>query len=233
MYQKIIIILLFLLFLLFGSFAYIEGFNDKHPEKKYIPYTDVPIPTAIDGTPYLSPYSNGNCPEGMVRNMNDPDSLCNRECKQGEFYKVDDIMYGCLSLNKDYLQINHPTYVLADDEKTYFVSPTVDAVCPKLFNLDTTSGLCHTKCGENEKFYGKLGCISLNTKYPQSKYYDLSKNPLPYAEDNTTQFTSPTSNAECLKGFILDYSSGLCHTKCRPNKKFNGQESGTSILGCI
>lgn len=216
---------------MFGSFAYIEGFNNQYPETKYIPHTEVPIPNALDGTPYLSPYSNGKCPEGMVRNINDPDSLCNRECKQGKFYKVDDTVYGCVSLNTDYPQINNPKYVLADDQKTYFVSPTIDAVCPNLFNLDTKTGLCHTKCGENEKFYGKIGCVSLNTKYPQSQY-DVSNNPFPYTEDTQTQFVSPTSSALCPKGFYLDYSSGLCHTKCPSDKKFNGETSGASIIGC-
>jgi len=229
MYQKIII---FLLFVLFGLFLYTtEGFNNQYPETKYIPNTEVPLPTALDGTPYVSPYSNGTCPEGMIRNINDPDSLCNRGCKNGNFYKVDDIVYGCVSLNTEYPQINNPTHVLADDKKTYIVSPTIDATCPKFFNLDTKSGLCHTKCGENEKFYGKIGCVALNTKHPQSQY-DVSKNEFPYAEDNTTQFVSPTSTAVCPNGFALDYFSGFCHTKCSSNKKFNGELSGSSIIGC-
>jgi len=233
MYQKIIIIIiLFVLFVLFGLFAYTEGFNNEYPESNYTPNTELQFPMALDGkTTYVSPDSKGNCPEGMKRDINDIDSLCNGGCDQGKFYKADDIVYGCMLLNKDYPQIKYPKYILADDKKTYYVSPTIDARCPKLFNLDTKTGLCHTKCGEKEQFYGTLGCSLLNTNYSQGQY-DGSNNPYLYAEDNITQFVSPTSTAVCPKGFVLDYSSGLCHTKCPSGKKFNSETSGSSIIGC-
>lgn len=231
MYKIIIIFLLFVLFLLFG-FVYIkEGFNTQYPESKYSPNTELQIPIALDGKPYISPDSNGKCPKGMVRDINDIDSLCNGGCNEGKFYKVDDTVYGCMLLNKNYPQTKYPKYVLADDKKTYYVSPTMDARCPKFFNLDPKTGLCHTKCGDKEQFYGKIGCALLNTTYSQGQY-DGSNNPYIYAEDNTTQFVSPTSSAMCPKGFYLDYSSGLCHTKCPSGKKFNGETSGLSIIGC-
>jgi len=208
-----------------------EGFNNEYPESKYSPNTELHLPMALDGKTYVSPDSNGKCPEGMERDINDIDSLCNGGCDQGKFYKVDDVVYGCMLLNKDYPQIKYPKHILADDKKTFYVSPTVDARCPKFFNLDTKTGLCHTKCGENEKFYGTLGCALLNTAYSQSQY-DGSDNKYPYAEDNITQFVSPTSTAVCPNGFVLDYSNGLCHTKCPSGTKFNGEPSGSSIIGC-
>ena len=230
MYQKIIIIIL--LFVLFVLFIYTrEGFNNDYPESKYSPNSELQLPMALDGTTYVSPDSEGNCPEGMQRDLTDIDSLCNGGCKQGKFYRVDDTVYGCILLNKDYPQHKYPKNILADDKKTYYVSPTSDARCPKFFDLDTKSGLCHTKCRENANFYGTLGCALLNTTYSQGQY-DGSDNPYPYAEDNTTQFVSPTSTAVCPKGFYLDYSSGLCHTKCPSGKNFNGETSGSSIIGC-
>jgi len=230
MYQKILIIIL--LFILFVLFIYTrEGFNNEYPQSNYSPNSEEPLPVALDGTTYVSPDSNGKCPKGMVRDISDKESLCNGGCDQGKFYKLDKTVYGCLLLNTDYPQMRYPKNILADDKKTYYVSPTVDAECPRMFNLDKKTGLCHTKCKENEKFYGNIGCILLNTKYSQSKY-DGSDNPYPYTEDKITQFVSPTSNALCPKGFYLDYSSGLCYTKCPSGKKFNSEMSGESIIGC-
>lgn len=234
MHKKKIIFLLLLLFVttIFINFQFNkEGFNSDYPQSNYVPSTDSPIPTAMDGTAYLSPNSNGDCPKGFQRNINDPESLCHGGCKEGKFYKVDDNIYGCVKLNQKYPQIKYQDYLLAYDKKTYYVSPTTEATCPKIFNLDTTTGLCHTKCKNDEKFYGEIGCAKLNTAYSQTQY-DGSDNPYPLAQDSITNFVSPTSMALCPKGFSLDYSSGLCHNKCPPGKKFNGEVSGSSIIGC-
>lgn len=210
-----------------------EGFNTDYPQKKYSPSTDKPIPSALDGTSYISPDSNGDCPSGFERDETDPNSLCHGGCNQGKFYNVDKNVYGCVILNNDYPQQNYSSasYPFAQDKKTNIVSPNIDATCPKYFNLDIRSGLCYTTCKEGQTFYGEIGCALLNTQYSQTEY-DGSNNPYPIAEDGNTKFVSPTSNALCPKNFSLDYSSGLCYTECPTGTKFNGNKSGSSIIGC-
>jgi len=210
----------------------LEGFNTDYPQSRYKPSTSTPIPTALDGTPYLSPDKTGACPSDYQRDETNPNSLCHAPCKEGKFYKTEGHTYGCVLLNTDYPQSNYSkaTYPFAQDTKTNIVSPSIDAICPKYFDLDLRSGLCYTKCKEGETFYGEVGCAKLNTYYPQSSYDGT--NPQPTAADGTTKYVSPTSTAKCPKNFVLDYTSGLCHTECPSGTKFNGNKSGSSIIGC-
>ena len=224
------VILAFALLFLFLYKSY-EGFNVDYPQEKYVPYTDLPIPTAQDGTLYISPDSNGSCPIGFERD-NYTNSLCHKKCKEGKFYVENESVYGCIPINIDYPQENYDSnYPFAEDKKTYIVSHK-NAKCPDNFVLDTTSGLCHTVCPTGQSFYGKYGCVKLNTNYSQTTY-DGSNNVYPISEDGYTTFVSPTSTAKCPEGenFVLDYQSGLCHTKCESGI-FNGKRSGSSIIGC-
>jgi hypothetical protein len=234
--SNIMLFIIFLLFIFIIGFKTYEGFNTDFPQSRYKPYKTTAIPTAMDGTPYLSPDENGNCPNGFQRNKSNPNSLCHGVCKTGDFYyddsKVFSNAYGCVKLNTSYPQKNYSsaTYPFAKDGKTNIVSPTIDAKCPNYFDLDLISGLCYTKCDVDHKFYGNIGCVKLNTTYPQSNYDD--KNPYPIAADQQTKYVSPTSNAICPNGFMLDYKSGLCHSPCPSNKKFNGERSELTIVGC-
>lgn len=229
-----IIIILFILFLWLSYKSY-EGFNNQYPQRKYTPSTNIPIPTALDGTSYMSPDSNGDCPSGFKRDITDENSLCNGGCSKGKFYHVDDQVYGCVTLNTDYPQSDYDSnslFPFADDKKTNIVSPTSTAKCPDKFVLDIRSGLCHTQCpNDKQKFYGQKGCIILNNNWSQTQY-DGSDNPYLIAEDKKTKFVSPTSTAKCPKNFNLDYTSGICHTECRSGTKFNGEKSGSIIIGC-
>jgi hypothetical protein len=237
MLKKVIIVFLLIILIIFCillSKTY-EGFNNKYPQKKYKPSTNTPIPTALDGTSYMSPDANGDCPSGFERDITDEKSLCNGGCKQGKFYSVEDTVYGCVLLNTKYSQSEYSgsNYPFANDKKTMIISPTSEAKCPNNFKLDIKSGLCHTECEENNLFYGEMGCALLNTKYSQTQY-DGSDNPYLIAEDTKTQFVSPTSLGKCPKNFVFDYPSGLCYTACKSGRKFNGNKSGSgnSVLGC-
>jgi hypothetical protein len=227
-----ILFILFIFIFMIGIKTY-EGFNSDFPQSRYSPSTTTPIPTALDGTPYLSPDKNGNCPSEFERDQSNPESLCHGVCKQGNFYYKDNKAYGCVLLNKDYPQTNYSkeNFPFAKDQKTNIVSPTIDATCPKYFDLDLKSGLCYTKCNGDTTFYGEVGCLKLNTKYSQT-IYDASKNPYPIAADNETKYVSPTSSAKCPDDFSLDYKSGLCYTECPSGKKFSGDKSGSTIVGC-
>lgn len=228
------LLIIFILFIvIIGLIKTYEGFNTDFPQSRYSPSTKTPIPTALDGTPYLSPDSNGNCPSSFERNTNDSNSLCHPSCKEGEFYYNDSTVYGCVLLNKDYPQTKYSkeNYPFAEDQTTNIVSPTIDAKCPTYFDLDIKSGLCYTKCNGENKFYGKAGCVKLNTNYLQTSY-DGSNNPYPIAADGTTTYVSPTSNAICPEKYSLDYKSGLCHTECPSGTKFDGKKSGSTIVGC-
>lgn len=229
---------IFLIGLAFIAFIIItyktyEGFNSDYPQKKYSPSTDKPIPNALDGTRYISPDSNGDCPSGFERDQSKSESLCHAPCEKGSFYNVDNKIYGCVLLNKKYPQEKYSTetYPYAEDKKTNIVSPSIDGRCPKFFELDIKTGLCHTKCNKEEMFYGNIGCLKINTNYSQTNY-DGSRNPYPIAEDSKTKYVSPTSSALCPKKFSLDYISGLCYTDCPAATKFNGTKSGSSIIGC-
>jgi len=229
-FKIISILIIFILFIIIiGFIKTYEGFNTDFPQSKYKPNRTTPIPTAVDGTPYLSPDENGNCPNGFQRDKNNVNSLCHGECPKGNFYyddsKVFSNAYGCVQLNTSYTQTNYSkgTYPFAKDGKTNIVSPTTDAKCPQLFELDISSGLCYTKCDVGFNFYGDIGCIRLNTSYPQSSYNNQT---IPTAEDGITKYVSPTSNAICPKNFLLDYKSGLCYTPCQSGKKFSGDKSG-------
>ena len=231
----IIIIVLLCLFIIITYKTY-EGFNIDYPEKFYTPSTDEAIPIALDGiTSYMSPNSKGDCISGFQRDRNNDNSLCHSGCKPGyNFYHVDNKVYGCVQLNRDYLgNYSSNNYPLAEDKKTNIVSPNIDGSCPNYFDLDIKSGLCHSKCKNyTQRFYGKVGCIKLNTNYSQSKYNGGDK-PYPTAEDGTTQFVSPNSSGKCSNNFVLDYIKGLCHTPCHYGKTFNGDNMGASIVGCV
>ena len=225
------ILIIFILFIvIIGFIKTYEGFNTDFPQSKYKPNRKTPIPTAVDGTPYVSPNEKGDCPNGFQRDRTNPNSLCHGACSKGNFYYDDTKMfnnaYGCVKLNTSYPQKNYPKadYPFAKDGKTNIVSPTTDAKCPKFFELDLNTGLCYTKCDVGFNFYGEIGCVRLNTSYPQSSYNN--ENPYPTAEDGTTRYVSPTSTATCPYNFLLDYRSGLCHTRCGPGKKFSGDQSG-------
>lgn len=224
------LLIIFILFIvIFGFIKTYEGFNTDFPQSKYKPNRTTPIPTAVDGTPYLSPDEKGNCPNGFQRDQNDPNSLCHGACQRGNFYyddsKVFSNAYGCVQLNTSYPQTNYSKgdFPFASDGKTNIVSPTVDAKCPKFFDLDLNTGLCYTKCDVGHNFYGAIGCVKLNTSYPQSSYNN--KNPFPTADDGT-RYVSPTASATCPNGFLLDYRSGLCNTPCPAGKKFSGDQTG-------
>jgi len=229
------LIIIFLLFIIFVLLCYktYENFNVDYPQKKYSPNTDKPLPTAIDGSTYMSPNENGNCPDGFERNMKDDNSLCHPPCKFGKFYTGNNQIYGCLDLNTKYNPEDYSkgSYPYAKDKKTSIISPTPKAECPSNFELDIKSGLCHTKCPENSTFFGDMGCLILNTKFSQSEY-DGSNNPYILAQDQKTKIVSPTSSAMCPSGFILDYTSGLCHKQCPDRTTFNGTVSGDSVVGC-
>jgi hypothetical protein len=229
----LILFLLILLFFLFFVYKTYEGFNSEYPQSRYKPSTTTAMPTALDGTPYVSPDKNGACPSDFERDQTNPKSLCHAVCKEGKFYHIDNKVYGCVLLNTAYPQTNYSTatYPYAKDNKTNIVSPTIDAKCPNYFDLDLRSGLCYTKCNGDDIFYGEAGCAKLNTKYLQT-IYDGSDNPYPIAADGTTKYISPTSTASCPNKFSLDYSSGICHTECPSGTKFNGKNSGSTIIGC-
>lgn len=247
LFLLVLLFLLILLIFIFKENKIFEGlseYNTDFPQINYSPNNDNPIPTALDGTAYISPDSTGQCPKGFERDQSDINSLCHGKCKPGQnFYKLDSTVYGCVALNRDYDQKNYSPsnnkpYPIADDTKTSYVSPNLDAKCPVHFKLDTKSGLCHTACTNKQLFYGMnpysksvIGCTLISTAYPQTQY-DGSDNHYPITNDGTTQYVSPTSNALCPKNFVLDYPSGLCHTQCKDNKKFNGDKSGNSIIGC-
>lgn len=225
------ILIIFILFVLtIGFIKTYEGFNTDFPQSKYKPNRTTSIPTAMDGTPYLSPDENGNCPNGFQRDRTNINSLCHGACPKGKFYyddsKVFSNAYGCVQLNTSYPQTKYSkaTYPFAKDGKTNIVSPTIDAKCPQFFELDISSGLCYTKCDVGFNFYGVIGCAKLNSSYPQSSYNN--DNPIPTADDKTTRFVSPTSTAICPANFVLDYKSGICHTPCPQGKKFSGDQSG-------
>lgn len=230
----IIILIVYLMIFIYGLIKTYEGFNTDYPQSRYKPSTTTAIPTALDGTPYISPDKSGSCPTDFERDESNVNSLCHAECKKGKFYHTDNKVYGCVSLNTDYPQSNYSkeNYPFAKDTKTNIVSPTIDAKCPKYFDLDLNSGLCYNKCKDDLKFYGEIGCVKLNTTYSQNTYNGDST-PYPIAADNETKYVSPTSNAICPDKFSLDYSSGLCHTACPSDKKFNGSNSGTTIVGCV
>lgn len=225
-----LLVIFILCVVIFGCIKTYEGFNTDFPQSKYKPNRTTSVPTAIDGTPYLSPDEKGNCPNGFQRDRTNPNSLCHGACPKGNFYyddsKIFSNAYGCVQLNTEYPQKNYSksTYPFAKDGKTSIVSPTIDAKCPQSFELDISSGLCYTKCDVGFNFYGKIGCVKLNTSYPQKSYND--KNPIPTAEDGTTRYVSPSSTAICPSNFLLDYRSGLCHTQCPPGKKFSGDQTG-------
>jgi len=97
-------------------------------------------------TSFVSPKSDGSCPENMKLDTNS--GLCHTECEDSRatFYGV----LGCSLLNTEYRQSKYGTsddpYPVADDENTKYVSPTSSATCPPNFILNHASGLCHTKC---------------------------------------------------------------------------------------
>lgn len=229
------LICIFVLFIILVVLCYktYENFNADYPQKQYSPHTTKQLPKALDGSTYMSPDSEGKCPDGFERNMKDDNSLCHPECKFGKFYSANNKVYGCVELNKKYPQEDYTNgaFPYAEDKKTSIVSPGVDAVCPSNFELDIKSGLCHTKCTDNSTFFGEMGCLILNTKFSQSKY-DGSNNPYPLAQDQKTKIVSPTSLAECPSKFVFDYTTGLCHSECSDNTKFNGTVSGSSVVGC-
>ena len=226
------LVCIFIAYNRYNSYKLNEGFNTDYPQKNYIPSTQDPIPSTPDGTSYMSPDVNGLCPSGFERDMNNVNSLCHTPCTTGDFYNVDNTIYGCVKLNDAYPQNAHGnSFPFAKDNKTNIISPTIDAKCPKNFILDTKSGLCHTKCNEEKIFYGELGCLLLNTEYSQTTY-DGSNNPYLISEDTTTKYVSPTSSGICPKGFVLDYPSGLCYTQCESNKKFSATKTSKSIIGC-
>lgn len=229
------LICIFVLFIILMVLCYktYEGFNSDFPQKNYSPNTDKPLPTALDGSSYMSPNSDGKCPDGFERNLNDDNSLCHPKCNFGKFYSTKDKVYGCVSLNKKYPQEEYvkSNFPYAKDKKTSIVSPTSEGICPQNFELDIKSGLCHTKCIENGTFYGEMGCLILNTKFPQSEY-DGSNNQYLLAQDQKTKIVSPTSAALCPTGFTLDYTYGLCHTECPARTKFNGTVSDATVIGC-
>jgi hypothetical protein len=237
------VIIIFVLLFLFLGITYKtyerfegfnEGFNTDFPRENYSPRTKIPIPVAMDGTPYMSPNSDGDCPIGYTRDKNDENSLCHGGCEQGKFYNVDENIYGCVVLNNDYPRDNYPDkdYPFAYDKKTNIVSPTSNARCPYNFKLDIRSGLCHTRCSNDDQtFYGKYGCAAINKNYPQTEY-DGSNNPYPVANDNVTKYVSPSTNLYCPSGFKFDYESGLCYTDCSGGTKFSGKQSGSTIPGC-
>ena len=234
-----VIVIIFLIGFIVSLIKKYEGFNTDFPQSRYKPYKSTPIPTARDGTSFLSPDIDGNCPSGFDRDKTNPDSLCHAKCAQGKFYYNDDELfnkpYGCVILNTSYPQTNYSkaSYPFAQDNKTNIISPDIDAKCPSYFDLDLRSGLCYTKCPIIEqKFYGEIGCIKLNTTYSQADYTGSPDNPYPIAADKNTTYVSPTSNAECPDEYILDYPSGLCHSPCPKGTKFNGDKSGTTIVGC-
>ncbi len=231
--RYIIAVALFLFLFLCFLYKTYEGFNSDYPQSRYKPSTTTAIPTALDGTPYISPNKDGSCPPDFVRDQTETNSLCHISCKEGKFYNTDKKVYGCVLLNTEYPQTNYSSasYPLAKDNKTNIVSPTIDAKCPNYFNLDLRSGLCYTKCKEDYTFYGEVGCAKLNTSYLQHAY-DGSDNPYPIAGDGETKYVSPTTTAICPDNFSLDYSSGICHTECPSGTKFNGKKSGSTIVGC-
>lgn len=230
----IIILLVYIIIFIYGLIKTYEGFNTDFPQSRYKPTTSTPIPVALDGTPYLSPKNNGECPTDFQRDESDPNSLCHAKCKNGKFYYDDTKVYGCVSLNTSYPQSNYSkeNYPFAKDSKTNIISPTVDAKCPKYFELDLKSGLCYNKCKGEQKFYGEAGCVKLNTSYSQNTY-DGSSNHYPTAADGETNYVSPTSTATCPDTFLLDYSSGLCYTECPSGTKFSGDRSGSTVVGCV
>jgi hypothetical protein len=231
--MKIYIVVILIFIFLCLVYKTYEGFNSDYPQSRYKPATDTAMPTALDGTPYVSPDKNGLCPSEFERDENNPNSLCHASCKEGKFYNSDTKVYGCVLLNTAYPQGNYSneTYPVAKDSKTKIVSPTIDAKCPKYFDLDLRSGLCYTKCNDDYKFYGEAGCAKLNTSYSQNNYDDI-ENPYPIAADGTTKYVSPTSTVTCPNKFSLDYSSGICHTECPSGTKFDGKKSGSTITGC-
>lgn len=229
------LICIFVLFIILVILCYntYESFNSDFPQKNFSPNTDKPLPTALDGSTYMSPDSSGKCPDGFERNMKDDNSLCHPECKFGKFYKANNKVYGCIELNKKFPQEDYAngTFPYAEDKKTSIVSPTADGTCPSNFELDIKSGLCYTKCKDNSTFFGEMGCLILNTKFSQADY-DGSDNPYLLAQDQKTKIISPTSSAICPSNFMLDYTSGLCHTECPERTKFNGTVSGQTVVGC-
>lgn len=227
-----IIIIIVLALLFFYVYQTYEGYNSTYPMKSYKPNTDTPIPTALDGTSFLSPDSEGNCPDGFQRDQKNENSLCHIPCKKGMFHYVGEYIYGCVLLNTEFPQGNYNgNYPLALDNKTNIVSPNIDATCPEKYRLDVKSGLCYSPCPNNKKFYGMNGCILMNVDYSQGSY-DGSDNPYILTQDGKTNFVSPTSSATCPKGFILNHEYGLCHNPCPSGKKFNGTKSGSSFVGC-
>jgi len=233
MILHLIIIFLLFIILVYFSYAAYEGFNSDYPQKNYSPTTSEPFPTALDGSSYVSPDLDGNCPSEFSRDVNDSNSLCHRQCARGKFYNVDKKVYGCVALSTQLPQEKYSSsnYIYTQNKKTNVVSPTATAVCPTNFELDIKSGFCHSKCRENEKFFLHVGCIELNTRYPQSEY-DGSNNKYIIADDGLTQIVSSTSSATCPPKFMLDYTSGLCYSQCPDGKKFSGALSGTSVIGC-
>ena len=229
----IIILFIILLVLCYNTYKTYENFNADFPQKQYSPHTDKPLPTALDGSSYMSPDSDGKCPDGFERDMKDENSLCHPKCKFGNFYAANNKVYGCMDLNKKYPQEDYAngTFPYANDKKTNIVSPTVKAICPSNFELDIKSGLCHTKCNTDSKMFGEMGCLILNTKFSQSDY-DGSNNPYLLAQDQKTKIVSPTSSALCPSGFMFDYTAGLCHTQCPERTNFNGTTSGETVVGC-
>jgi hypothetical protein len=232
----LIIIACLLLLFVYISYKSYEGFNTSYDQDKYSPNTDRPIPKALDGiTTFLSPDSKGKCPPNYVRDTNDVNSLCHSPCNPGaKFYSVDGLVQGCSILNMYIKPTKKDDKIImpfAADKKTRIVSPEPNGSCPTNLILDTKSGLCHTACEDpSQTFYGTIGCSALNTGYKQSQY-GTTENPYPLANDEKTKYVSPTSNAKCPEGFILDHASGLCYTKCSSGI-FDGQSVGTNIAGC-
>lgn len=240
LFVTVIVIMIFLISgFIVNSIKNYEGFNTEYPQSRYKPYKSTPLPTARDGTSFISPDIDGDCPDGFERDKTDPNSLCHATCKEGKFYYDDtkgfNTPYGCVVLNTAYPQTNYSkaSYPFAKDNKTNIVSPDIDAKCPEYFDLHLTSGLCYTNCPViDEKFYGEIGCVKLDTNYLQSNHIGTEEKPYPISADEYSNYVSPTSNAECPKDFTLDYPSGLCHTKCYAGTKFNGNKSGSTVIGC-
>lgn len=116
---------------------------------------------------------------------------------------------------------------IARDKVTKYLSPNEDGNCPGGYerNKNDVNSLCHTKCKEDAKFYNVQGlihgCVILD------KSYNATNNTYPFAKDKKTYIVSPKPDGSCPKNFILDTTSGICHTPCLDTYTFYGN------LGCL
>ena len=112
-------------------------------------------------TNIVSPKPTGACPSNFK--LDTKSGLCHTDCPDSTYTFYGDL--GCLILNKEYSQTQYGTtdtpYLIAEDGKTRFVSPTSSGACPPDFMLDYASGLCYTAC-QSGTFYGTKS----NSKIP-------------------------------------------------------------------